>query len=155
MDREQELELGRQIWQLVRAGYNRIEILQQLGITVQQLEDSLTEFESQLGLDAGRAMEHFRQLDSERIEEVLECWMPLALGDGKPVDEMSDDDFDLQLRASYGVLAAINEQQKIMLASQPERPSTREASLNVLAFLQQLHGTQNGDGSTRNPPVLD
>ena len=125
MDREQELELGRQIWHLRKAGYDRIQILEELEISVQQLEDSLTEFESQLGLDAGRAMEHFRQLDSERIEEVLECWMPLALGDGKPADEMND--FDLQLRASYGVLAAINERQKIMLASQPERPSTREA----------------------------
>jgi len=119
------LELGRQIWHLRKAGYDRIQILEELEISVQQLEDSLTEFESQLGLDAGRAMEHFRQLDSERIEEVLECWMPLALGDGKPADEMND--FDLQLRASYGVLAAINERQKIMLASQPERPSTREA----------------------------
>ena len=119
------MELGRQIWHLRKAGYDRIQILEELWISVQQLEDSLTEFESQLGLDAGRAMEHFRQLDSERIEEVLECWMPLALGDGKPADEMND--FDLQLRASYGVLAAINERQKIMLASQPERPSTREA----------------------------
>jgi hypothetical protein len=126
MDQEQtSLELGRQIWHLRKAGYDRIQILEELWISVQQLEDSLTEFESQLGLDAGRAMEHFRQLDSERIEEVLECWMPLALGDGKPADEMND--FDLQLRASYGVLAAINERQKIMLASQPERPSTREA----------------------------
>jgi hypothetical protein len=140
MDQEEKTELGRQIWQLCRAGYNRIEILQELGITVQQLEDSLTEFESQLGLDAGRAMEHFRQLDSERIEEVLQSWMPIALGDGRPADELSDDDFDLQLRASYGVLAAINERVKIVMASQPERPSTREASINVLVFLQQLHG---------------
>ena len=143
MDQEQtSLELGRQIWHLRKAGYDRIQILEELEISVQQLEDSLTEFESQLGLDAGRAMEHFRQLDSERIEEVLECWMPLALGDGKPADEMND--FDLQLRASYGVLAAINERQKIMLASQPERPSTREASVNVLAWLQQ---NGNGKGS--------
>ena len=138
MDREQELELGRQIWQLVRAGYNRIEILQQLGITVQQLEDSLTEFESQLAVDAGRAMEHFRQLDNERIEEVLEAWMPIALGDGTPVDEMSDAQFDLQLKASFGVLAAIDQRHKVMLASQPEKTSVREESTNLLVWLQQL-----------------
>jgi hypothetical protein len=148
MDQEQtSLELGRQIWHLRKAGYDRIQILEELEISVQQLEDSLTEFESQLGLDAGRAMEHFRQLDNERIEEVLECWMPIALGDGRPADEMSDDDFDLQLRASYGVLAAIDQRHKIMLASQPQKTSTREESVNVLAFLQQFHGTQNGDGN--------
>jgi hypothetical protein len=33
---------------------------------------------------------------------------------------MSDAEFDLQLRASYGVLAAIDQRLKIMVASQPE-----------------------------------
>ena len=139
MDQEQKLEFGRQIWQLARAGYNRIEILQELGISVQQLEDSLGEFESQVALDAGRAMEHFRQLDNERIEQVMECWMPIALGDGSPTDETSDAEFDLQLRASYGVLAAIDQRLKIMVASQPEKTHARQGSTEVLAWLQQLH----------------
>jgi hypothetical protein len=147
MNQDQKLELGRQIWHLCRSGYTRIQVLQELGISLQQLEHCLSAFESQLGVDAGRAMEHFQQLDSERIEDLLQTWMPLALGDGKPVAEMSDDDFDLQLKASYGVLAAINQRVKIMVAAQPEKPSVRERSVDVLAFLQQLHGGQNGDGA--------
>jgi hypothetical protein len=75
--------------------------------------------------------------------------MPLAVGGGTPVDQMTDAEFDLQLKASYAVLGCINQRVKIMLASQPDKSSARERSVDVLAWLQQLHGGQNGDGLDR------
>jgi hypothetical protein len=138
MDQEQKLELGCRIWQLRKAGYDRIQILKEWRLSMEQLEEYLSAFESQVGLNAGRAMEHFRHLDNERIEEVIEAWMPIALGDGTPVDEMSDAQFDLQLKASFGILAAIDQRHKVMLASQPEKTSVREESTNLLVWLQQL-----------------
>jgi hypothetical protein len=140
MDQERILELGRQIWQLREAGYDRIQILEELTISVQQLEDALREFESQVGFDAGRAMEHYQQLDCERIEDVIQCWMGVALDDSPSPDEaLDDDDFDLRLRASYGVLAGIDARQKVLLASQPERTSARERNIDVLGWIQQNH----------------
>jgi hypothetical protein len=153
MDQEQKLEFGRQIWQLCRAGYNRIQILEELAISVQQLEDALREFESQVAFDAGRAMEHYRCLDNERIEEVIQCWMGVALDDPPSPDEaLYDDDFDLRLRASYGALAAIGARQKILLASQPEKTSVRERNIDVLGWLQQLHcaGTNINSNDSNN-----
>jgi hypothetical protein len=146
MDQEQNLELGRQIWELCRAGYNRIEILKELAISVKQLEDAFREFESQVAFDAGQAMAHYRQLDNERIEEVIQCWMGVALDDSPSPDEaLADDDFDLRLKASYAVLAGIDARQKIMLASQPEATSVRERSIDVLGWLQQHHCAGTSD----------
>jgi hypothetical protein len=147
MDQEQTLELGRQIWQLCRAGYNRIQILDELGISVQQLEDSFREFEFQIAMDAGRAMEHYRLLDCERLEDVIQCWMSVALGDPEqPLETASDSEFDLRLRASYAVLAAIDARQKIMLASRPEATSVLEGNTNGLVWLQQFHaGTSDAE----------
>src|SRR5262245_6989838 len=107
MDQEEKLEIGREIWRLCKTGHSRLEVLQKLAISVSQLEDCLLAFESRLPADAARAMEECFRLDNERIEQVIEAWMPIALGDGHPADEISDADFDLQLKASYGVLAAI------------------------------------------------
>ena len=154
MDQEQQWELGRQIWHLRKAGYNRLQILEELAISVQQLEDCLSIFESRLPADVACVMEHCFHLDNERIEELIQAWMPIALGDGSPADEMSEADFDLRLKASYGVLAAIDARHKIVLASRPEKTSVREGSTQVLAWLQQH---QNGDGaaSTRNAPALE
>jgi len=151
MDQEQKLELGRQIWQLCRAGYNRIEIIQELGISVQQLEDAYREFESQLAVNVGRAMDHYRNLDNERIEEIMEALMPLALGDGTPVDQMSDAEFDLQLKASYAVLGCIDQRCKIITASRPEKTSVRDRSIDVLTWLQQFPA---GPKTRMAPPAL-
>jgi hypothetical protein len=145
MDQEQQWELGREIWRLRKAGYDRIRILEELAIFAQQLEDCLSVFESRLPADVARVMENCFRLDNERIEEVIECWMPIALGDGSPADEMNEADFDLQLKASYGVLAAINQRHKIMLASQPEKTSVQERSVDLLVWLQQ-----NGNGKGLN-----
>jgi hypothetical protein len=65
--------------------------------------------------------------------------MPIALGDGTPALEMSDADFDLQLRAGYAVLGAIDARCKIVAAAQPEKSSTRERSIDILAWLQERH----------------
>jgi len=79
MAQDQKLELGRQIWDLLRAGHDRVQVLRKLGISIRQFEDSLREFQSQLSVDVGRAMEHYRNLDNERIEEVIQALMPIAL----------------------------------------------------------------------------
>jgi hypothetical protein len=142
MDQEERLEIGARIWQLRKVGCDRIQVLQQLGITVQQLEDSLREFENQLAVEVGRAMEHFRNLDNERIEEVIAALMPLALGDpDHPLETASDREYDQALRASYAVLGCINTRVKILTASRPEKNSVRERTVDVLAFLQQLPRT--------------
>jgi hypothetical protein len=71
--------------------------------------------------------------------------MPIALGDpDHPLETASDAEYDLALRAGYAVLGCIEARQKIFAASRPERTSLRERSVDVLAWLQQLH-TQNGD----------
>jgi hypothetical protein len=143
MDQEDKLELGRQIWKLRKAGCDRIEILRELGITVRQLEESFREFESRLAVDAGRAMEHCRNLDNERIEEVIQALMPIALDAPDRPEEVlaeSEADFDLRLRAGYAILGCIGKRCEIITASQPpEKRSTQERSVDVLAFLQQLH----------------
>jgi len=151
MDQEQTLELGRQIWHLCKAGYNRLQILEELAISVQQLEDAFREFESQVAFDAGRAMEHFRLLDNERIEDVIQVWMGVARGDPEqPLETASDNEFDLRLKASYAVLAGIDARLKIMLASQPERTSAREGDTNVLAWVQSALA-----GDAKKPLVLE
>src|SRR5262245_50835039 len=115
MVQEEKLELGRQIWDLSRSGCDRIEVLKRLRITASQLEDSLREFEGLLAVDAGRAMEHYRNLDNERVEQVIEALMPIALGDPEhPLETASDREFDLALRASYAVLGCIDARQKII-----------------------------------------
>src|SRR5262249_48635071 len=124
MDQEEKLEIGREIWRLCKTGHSRLEVLQKLAISVSQLEDCLLAFESRLPADAARVMEDCFRLDNERIEEVIECWLPIALDAPGTPDEVlaeSDADFELRLRASYGVLAAIDQRHKIIMASQPER----------------------------------
>jgi hypothetical protein len=93
-------------------------------------------------VDVGRAMEHYRQLDNERIEQVIEAMVPIALDAPDRPDEVlaeSEADFDLRLKASYAVLGCIDARQKILMASCPEKSSVRKESVNVLAWLQQLH----------------
>ena len=86
-------------------------------------------------------MEHYRLLDCERIEDVILCWMQVALGDPSRDNE---DDFDLRLKASYAVPERIGIRQRIILASRPERTSAREGDTNVLLLLQSaLAGTQD------------
>jgi hypothetical protein len=142
MEQEERLQLGAQIWELAKAGYDRIEILRALRITVREFEEAFREFESQLAVDVGRAMEHYRNLDNERIEQVIEALMPIALDAPDRPDEVlaeSEADFDLRLKAGYAVLGCIDARQKIFAASQPERRSTQQRSLDVVTWLQQLH----------------
>ena len=142
MAQDQKLELGRQIWDLLRAGHDRVQVLRKLGISIRQFEDSLREFQSQLSVDVGRAMEHYRNLDNERIEEVIQALMPIALDVPDRPEEVlaeSEADFDLRLKASYAVLGCIDARQKIFAASRPEKRLVREGSTEVLAWLQQLH----------------
>jgi hypothetical protein len=85
-------------------------------------------------------MEHYRNLDNERIEQVIEALMPIALGDpDHPLETASDGEYDLALRAGYAVLGCIEARQKNFAASRPEKSSVRKESVNVLAWLQQLH----------------
>lgn len=95
-------------------------------------------------------------LDNERIEELIQCWMGVALDDPPSADEaLYDDDFDLRLRASYAVLAAIDARLKIMLASQPEATSVRERNTDVLLWQQQHHaGTSDAEKLNSNARIF-
>jgi hypothetical protein len=87
-------------------------------------------------------MEHCFHLDNERIEQVIEALMPIALDVPDRPDEVlaeSEADFNLRLKAGYAVLGCIEARQKIFAASRPEKRSVREGSTEVLAWLQQLH----------------
>jgi len=144
MDQEEKLALGARIWGLRKAGYDRIEVLREMGITVAQFEDSLREFESQLSVDAGHAMAESLLMNNEQIEEVITSLLPVALGDHHPLETANDSEYDLALRAGYAVLGCINARCKIFAASRPEKHSVRERSVDILAWLQQNPPNTNG-----------
>jgi hypothetical protein len=120
MEEQEKLELGGRIWTLRKTGRDRLQVLQELGISVEQLQDCLSTFESRLSTDVAYTMQHCFHLDNERIEEVIGSWLPVALSALERPEEVlaeSEADFDLRLKAGYAVLAAIDKRHKIMLTS--------------------------------------
>jgi hypothetical protein len=138
------MELGLKVWELRKAGFNRFQILERLEIPLNVIDDCLREFESRIGMEAGRAMEHYRVLDNERIEDLLRCWLPIATGGPIQVEKkragevFTEADFDLPLKASYFVLQAIERRLKIMVGSRPEASKDGYGQTNVLVWLQSV-----------------
>jgi hypothetical protein len=141
---QEAMELGLKIWELRKAGYSRLEILQRIKIPLKVIDDCLREFQSRIGMEAGRAMEHYRVLDNERIEDLLKCWLPIATGGPIRIEKIRggevfrEADFDLPLKASYFVLQAIERRLKIMAASQPEAGKDGHGQTNVAVWLQSV-----------------
>jgi hypothetical protein len=141
---QEAMELGLKIWELRKAGYSRLEILQRIKIPLKVIDDCLREFESRIGMEGGRAMEHYRVLDNERIEDLLKCWLPIATGGPIRIEKIrggevfSEADLDLPLKASYFVLQAIERRLKIMAASRPEAGRDGHGQTNVMVWLQSV-----------------
>ena len=141
---QEAMDLGLKIWQLRKAGYSRLQILEQLEIPLKVIDDCLIEFESRIGMEAARAMEHYRVLDNERIEDLLRCWLPIATGGPIRIEKIrggevfSETDFDRPLKASYFVLQAIERRLKIMAASRPEVGKDGHRETNVSVWLQSV-----------------
>ena len=95
-------------------------------------------------MEAAQAMEHYRVLDNERIEDLLKCWLPIATGGPIRIEKIrggqvfSEADFDLPLKASYFVLQAIERRLKIMAASRPEAGKDGYGQTNVMVWLQSV-----------------
>jgi hypothetical protein len=50
---QEAMELGLKIWELRKAGYSRLQILERLQIPLKVIDDSLREFESRIGTGGG------------------------------------------------------------------------------------------------------
>lgn len=139
---EEGMELGLKVWQMRKAGYSRSEIRKELGISLTVMDTCLREFELRMGMESARAMEHYRLIDDERIEDMLRYWLPIAchgririehVRDGEVFSEV---DFDRPLKAGFFVLAAMNMRLKLMQAARPE--GVKEGSSSVLIWLQSI-----------------
>lgn len=135
---------GLKVWELRKAGYSRREIAERLEIPLKVIDDCLGEFESRIGMGAGRAVEHYRVLDNERIEDLLRYWLPIATGGPIRIEKkrggevFSEADFDRPLRASYFVLQAIERRLKILAAGRPEDRKDGYSQTNVAVWLQSV-----------------
>jgi hypothetical protein len=139
---EEGFEIGHRVWQMRKQGRSLREISKSLRIPEQTLKPCLQEFEQRTMLEVGRAIEHFRALDTERLEDLMEAWLPIATGgplklererDGMLVTEL---DYDRPMKASFIVLKVVETRIKLMLASQPDKSVQNET--NVMVWLQQV-----------------
>jgi hypothetical protein len=140
---EEGLEIGLRAWELRKAGKSKRAIVKEMGIDATVLDTCLQEYETRLGMEAGRMMEHYRNLDDERIEDLMAYWLPIAqhgririehVRDGEVYSEV---DFDRPLKAAYWVLHAMSMRLKLMMASRPEG-TARDSNTNVLVWLQNV-----------------
>src|SRR5262245_47061327 len=59
---EEGMEIGLKVWELRKAGKAKRVIAKELGISPTVLESCLIEFETRMGMDAGKMMDHYRLL---------------------------------------------------------------------------------------------
>jgi hypothetical protein len=70
------------------------------------IRNCLEQFEARVSVEAGRALEHYRRLDDERIEDLLKYWLPIATGGPIRIEKVragevfSEADFDCPLNVS-------------------------------------------------------
>jgi hypothetical protein len=140
---EEGMEIGLLVWEGRKAGRTKRAIAKELGISATVVDACLTEFETRMGMEAGRMADHYRMLDDERIEDLMAYWLPIAqhgririehVRDGEIYSEV---DFDRPLKAAYWVLQAIGMRLKMMMAARPEG-GTKAADTNVLVWLQNV-----------------
>jgi len=164
---QEAMELGRQIWQLRKAGTSIFEIHRRLGIPLRSVHSMLEQFERQLYPDVGEMLRNCAMLDNERLEDLLKVWGPIATGGPVPVERMrggeivSEPEYDLPLKASYLVLQAVQRRLQILMAIRPEASGNGQGqTTNVLLWLQQvLPGIQNAQqvvgGNGREQLILE
>jgi hypothetical protein len=138
------MEIGLQVWRLRKAGHNFYEIHKQLELPLSVIHEACRQFEVRVSMDTARALEHYRSLDDARIESLLKCWLPIAIGGPIEVQKVRDGqtytelDCDLPLKASYLVLQAVERRVKLMAANQPGAGKDGQGETNVLVWLQQV-----------------
>jgi hypothetical protein len=143
---EEGLEIGGKAWAMRKKGMNLTRISKELSVPYNVIEQCLAEFETRVAMEAGRMMHHFLALDNERIEDMLESWLPLAQATPITIEKVRggevfrEEDFDRPLKASYFVLHAIQLRLKMMLATlRPGSPQeAASANTNIMVWLQQV-----------------
>lgn len=158
---EEGLEIGLKVWNMRKVGRSKRAIQEELGISDTVLENCLREFETRLGMEAGRMAEHYRLLDDERLEDMIATQLPVAVHGRIRIEHVrngevySEVDFDRPLKAGYFVLHCINTRLKMLAAARPES-GAKETSTNVLVWLQQtMPGITKIVQQVQETPFLD
>jgi hypothetical protein len=133
--------VGLAIWNLRKAGTDQYAIARKLRLPLSLVEETLKKFEQHVAFEAGRAMQHFQILDSERIEELITRWMPAACPEG---ELKVDDDFEHSLKAAYLILTAIGQRLKILEVGQPQAGKDGQGQTNIALLVQQLFQQATG-----------
>lgn len=116
---EATVKLGRKIWDLAMAGHNRDKIAQRLKMPIKIIEDTLNSYRIRLGV----SVDQYRLMDNERIERMINYWLPIALEGPVTVEKIRGQqvfrecDFDRPLEASKFVLQAIDKRCKVLEAA--------------------------------------
>jgi hypothetical protein len=153
-------QVGLQTWNLLKQGYDRFTISRRLKLPQELVDNILERFRECVAAEAGRMIQHYRLLDSERVEDLITHWWPVATGcslDKILAGEISEDDFEHCLKAGYVILSAIEKRMNILVAGQAQKISKAAAQREMLVGLQSALTGGNGDGaaSTREGLVLE
>jgi hypothetical protein len=118
---EEALELAAEAWKMRKAGSSLWTIAKHLSVPIDFLSQVLASFEAQVSLEARRAVDHFRALDLERLEDVIARYMPVALGQEINLQSSEDESFESAMKAARLVLRAIGQQATLLGLGDPER----------------------------------
>jgi hypothetical protein len=88
-----------------------------------------------LSIEGRRAVDHFRALDLERLEDLIARYMPVALGEDISPEKSDDEGLEVGIRAAEVVLKAIRQQATLLGLGDPGRGKNAHGP-NVLGSLQ-------------------
>jgi hypothetical protein len=141
-------QIALQSWSLLKQGYDRFTISRRLKLSQEMVDDILERFQECVAAEAGRMIQHYRLLDSERVEDLIAHWWPTATGcslDKILAGETSEDDFERSLKAGFIVLNAIEKRMTILLAGQTQKTTKAAAQRDILVMVQSALTGGNGD----------
>jgi hypothetical protein len=146
-------QVGLQAWNLLKQGYDRFTISRTLKLPQELVDDILERFRECVAAEAGRMIQHYRLLDSERVEDLIAQWWPVATGcslDKILAGETSEDHFEQALKAGYVILNAIEKRVDVLTAGQAQKPTTKAAAQREILVMVQS-ALSSGDGATNTP----
>jgi hypothetical protein len=132
---EEAFSLAAEAWKMRKAGYSLWTIAKRLSVPIDFLSQVLANFEGNVSLEATRAVDHFRALDLERLEDVIARYMPVALGQEINLQSSEDESFESAMKAAQLVLRAIGQQTTLLGLGDPERGKSAHGK-NVSGSLQ-------------------
>jgi hypothetical protein len=111
--KEEALSLGSQAWQLRKEGYSIWTIAKRLRVPGDLLVQILENFEGQLVLEARHAVDYYRALDLERLDELIAHYLALALS---PIDSQKIDaaELDHSLKAAALIVRTIEAKARLL-----------------------------------------